>query len=79
MKRFKKCWIEIDGETYEDDDPFEVAEMILELIDDNEKLREKVKKAIIENMVEMIDDEDYLADCYNFHESLGHLNNLNIR
>lgn len=79
MKRFKKCWCTIAGEEFEDDDPIELARMILERAEDNEEILDRVLKAIANDMVEEIDDEDYLADCYNFQESLKRLHELNIR
>lgn len=79
MKRYKKAWFEINGETYEDDDPREVAIKIIDLALDNSEVYDKLIDVIANNMVEYIDDEDYLAYCYNFQESLNKLNEMKAR
>lgn len=75
----KKYFYTYKEEDYEADDPLEVADWILSNIEEDEELKDKVLKAIASEMVNEIEDDDYLASVYHFHEVLDKLKQMNIR
>lgn len=75
----KKYFYTYKDEDYESDEPLEVADFIFETAKEDEDLKNKVLKAIIEQMVNDIEDDDYLASCYGFQETLKKLNEMKIR
>ena len=75
----KKYFYTYKKKDYESDDPIEVADFIFETAKEDEELKNKVLKAIIENLVNEFDDEDYLAKSYGFEETLNLLKEMNIR